>query len=265
RPRPQAQPRLRLRPILHLFRSASFEETCVDHPPPRLPRRRPGRRTEIHRRHRSHPDRQRRAAPERRRRVHRQPGPGRPRDLVARSRGRRPGPRRGPELRGRQRLHRPRGPGRHPAEHVAATLEVSAHDVLVCSTGLIGERLPMQTLLAGITTGATRLAAGAEPDAAAARAIMTTDTVPKTAERTTDSGVRVGGIAKGAGMLAPQLATMLVVLTTDADIDADTADAVLREATAATFDRVDSDACMSTNDTVILMASGASGVAPDIR
>jgi len=154
---------------------------------------------------------------------------------------------------------------RRTAEHLAATLEVSAHDVLVCSTGLIGERLPMQTLLAGITTGATRLAAGAEPDAAAARAIMTTDTVPKTAERTTDSGVRVGGIAKGAGMLAPQLATMLVVLTTDADIDADTADAVLREATAATFDRVDSDACMSTNDTVILMASGASGVAPDIR
>src|SRR5690625_5364510 len=87
---------------------------------------------------------------------------------------------------------------------------------------------------------------------------MTTDTVPKTAERITDSGVRVGGIAKGAGMLAPQLATMLVVLTTDADIDADTADAVQREATAATFDRVDSDACMTTNDTVNLMASGAS-------
>src|SRR5690625_1601749 len=94
---------------------------------------------------------------------------------------------------------------------------------------------------------------------------MTTDTVPTRRSSDLDSGVRVGGIAKGAGMLAPQLATMLVVLTTDDDIDADTADAVLREATAATFDRVDSDACMSTNDTVILMASGASGVAPDIR
>src|SRR5699024_1332001 len=148
------------------------------------------------------------------------------------------------------------------AEQLAATLKVSAHDVLVCSSGLIGKRLPMQTLLAGITTGAKRLAAGAEPDTAGARASLAADTLPKTAERTTDSGVRVGGIAKGARMLAPQLATMLVVLTTDADIDADTADAVLREATAATFDRVDSDACLSTNDTVILMASGASGVTP---
>ena len=154
---------------------------------------------------------------------------------------------------------------RRTAEHLAAELEVDAQDVLVCSTGLIGERLPMPPLLAGATTATAQLGAGTEADETTARAIMTTDTVPKTAERTTDSGVRVGGIAKGAGMLAPQLATMLVVLTTDADIDADTADAVLREATAATFDRVDSDACMSTNDTVILMASGASGVAPDIR
>jgi len=149
------------------------------------------------------------------------------------------------------------------AERLAAVLDVSAQDVLVCSTGLIGERLPMEPLLAGITAAADELSAGQEADTAAARAIMTTDTVPKTAVRTTASGVTVGGIAKGAGMLAPQLATMLVVLTTDADIDADTADAVLREATSTTFDRVDSDACMSTNDTVILMASGASGVTPD--
>ena len=89
---------------------------------------------------------------------------------------------------------------------------------------------------------------------------MTTDTVPKTAEATTASGVVVGGMAKGAGMLAPQLATMLVVLTTDADVDAETAQRALRDATRTTFDRVDSDACMSTNDTVILLASGASGV-----
>ena len=151
------------------------------------------------------------------------------------------------------------------AEHLAAELEASAQDVLVCSTGLIGERLPMEPLLTGITTAIGQLAAGAEADASSARAIMTTDTVPKTAEATTASGVTVGGIAKGAGMLAPQLATMLVVLTTDADIDAATADAALRAATRTTFDRVDSDACMSTNDTVILLASGASGIAPELE
>lgn len=94
---------------------------------------------------------------------------------------------------------------------------------------------------------------------------MTTDSVPKTAETTTASGAVVGGIAKGAGMLAPQLATMLVVLTTDADVDAATADAALRAATATTFDRVDSDACMSTNDTVILLASGASGISTSLE
>ena len=150
------------------------------------------------------------------------------------------------------------------AEHLAAELTVDAQDVLVCSTGLIGERLPMQPLLTGLTTAIGRLGTGAEADADAARAIMTTDTVPKTAEATTPSGAVVGGIAKGAGMLAPQLATMLVVLTTDADVDAATADAALRAATATTFDRVDSDACMSTNDTVILLASGASGISPSL-
>ncbi|MGO1894973.1 MAG: bifunctional ornithine acetyltransferase/N-acetylglutamate synthase, partial [Brachybacterium sp.] len=138
------------------------------------------------------------------------------------------------------------------AEHLADELDIAAQDVLVCSTGLIGERLPMETLLAGVTTATQQLAEGPEADSATARAIMTTDTVPKTAEITTPSGAVVGGIAKGAGMLAPQLATMLVVLTTDADVDAEMADAALRGATRTTFDRVDSDACMSTNDTVIL-------------
>lgn len=146
------------------------------------------------------------------------------------------------------------------AEHLAELLDIAAQDVLVCSTGLIGERLPMEPLLAGVTSAIDRLDAGEEADASASRAIMTTDSVPKTAEVTLPSGVVVGGIAKGAGMLAPQLATMLVVLTTDADVDAATAEEALRGATRTTFDRVDSDACMSTNDTVILLASGASGV-----
>lgn len=149
------------------------------------------------------------------------------------------------------------------AEHLAGALGVSAQDVLVCSTGLIGERLPMEPLLAGAGAAVDALDAGEQADAAAAQAIMTTDTVPKTAEVVLPSGVVVGGIAKGAGMLAPQLATMLVVLTTDADVDAATAQEALAAATRTTFDRVDSDACMSTNDTVILLASGASGTAVD--
>jgi glutamate N-acetyltransferase/amino-acid N-acetyltransferase len=146
------------------------------------------------------------------------------------------------------------------AEHVGALLEVSAQDVLVCSTGLIGERLPMDALLGGALSAREALSASAEAGGDAAAAIMTTDTVAKTARTTTPSGVRVGGMAKGAGMLAPQLATMLVVLTTDAVVDAAAADGALRTATRTTFDRVDSDACMSTNDTVILLASGASGI-----
>jgi glutamate N-acetyltransferase/amino-acid N-acetyltransferase len=146
------------------------------------------------------------------------------------------------------------------AEHVAEVLGVSAGDVLVCSTGLIGERLPMDLLLAGVDAAATTLSPDAGP--AAATAIMTTDTVAKTAVAAGD-GWTVGGMAKGAGMLAPGLATMLVVLTTDAVVTAEQADAALRGATRATFDRVDSDGCMSTNDTVLLLASGASGVTPD--
>jgi glutamate N-acetyltransferase / amino-acid N-acetyltransferase len=145
------------------------------------------------------------------------------------------------------------------AEHVADALGVSAGDVAVCSTGLIGDRLPMDKLLPGV--GAAAAALDADGGEAAAVAIKTTDTVHKQAVVTQD-GFTVGGMAKGAGMLAPGLATMLVVITTDAVADAATLDRVLRSATALTFDRVDSDGCMSTNDTVLLLASGASGVTP---
>lgn len=146
------------------------------------------------------------------------------------------------------------------AEHTAQVLDVAAGDVVVCSTGLIGELLPMDKLTAGVTAAASAL--GVDGGAAAAEAIMTTDTVPKTAAVTRD-GWSVGGMAKGAGMLAPALATMLVVITTDAVTSAEDLDAALREATRTTFDRIDSDGCMSTNDTVLVMASGASGVAVD--
>jgi glutamate N-acetyltransferase/amino-acid N-acetyltransferase len=146
------------------------------------------------------------------------------------------------------------------AEHVAEVLGTSAGDVLVCSTGLIGERLPMDLLLGGVDAAAAALSVQGGPDAATA--IMTTDTVSKTTAVVGD-GWTVGGMAKGAGMLAPGLATMLVVLTTDAVVTPEQADAALRGATRTTFDRVDSDGCMSTNDTVLLLASGASGVTPD--
>ncbi|HET9658665.1 MAG TPA: bifunctional glutamate N-acetyltransferase/amino-acid acetyltransferase ArgJ [Kineosporiaceae bacterium] len=159
------------------------------------------------------------------------------------------------------------------AEHVAAGLSatglagpgddgVGPGDVAVCSTGLIGERLPMDKLLAGVDVAVKGLSM--DGGAAAATAIMTTDTVPKQSLAAGD-GWTVGGMAKGAGMLAPGLATMLVVLTTDAVAGPDVLAAALRSATRTTFDRVDSDGCMSTNDTVLLLASGASGVqaAPD--
>ena len=135
-----------------------------------------------------------------------------------------------------------------------------AGEIAVCSTGLIGERLPLARLLAGVTAAAGQ----ASPDGglAAADAIRTTDTVPKTAVRT-GAGYQVAGMAKGAAMLAPALATMLVVLTTDADLPAAALDAALREAVRTTFDRLDTDGCMSTNDTVLLLASGASGVVPE--
>ncbi|MBU1249543.1 MAG: bifunctional glutamate N-acetyltransferase/amino-acid acetyltransferase ArgJ [Actinobacteria bacterium] len=145
------------------------------------------------------------------------------------------------------------------AEAVAEHLGVDAGDVLVCSTGLIGEQLDREKLLTGVATAADALTTDGGEDAA--RAIMTTDSVPKTV--TVDGpGYTIGGMAKGAGMLAPGLATMLSVITTDADLPAAELDRALREATRLTFDRLDSDGCMSTNDQVTLMASGASGVTP---
>jgi glutamate N-acetyltransferase / amino-acid N-acetyltransferase len=147
----------------------------------------------------------------------------------------------------------------HSAELVATKLGIGPIDVAVCSTGLIGIQLERDKLLAGIAGAAAQL--GVDGGDAAAIAIMTTDTVSKQASYA-GPGWTVGGMAKGAGMLAPSLATMLVVLTTDAEVDATTADLALRSATATTFDRLDSDGCMSTNDTVLLMASGASGVTP---
>ncbi|SCF48127.1 glutamate N-acetyltransferase [Micromonospora matsumotoense] len=152
------------------------------------------------------------------------------------------------------------------AEHTAAALTASsprlrlgAGDVAVCSTGLIGERLPMDRLLPGVRTAIRALARDGGP--AAAVAIMTTDTRPKTTV-VRGAGWTVGGMAKGAGMLAPGMATMLCVLTTDAVAGPELLDAALRAATRVTFDRVDSDGCMSTNDTVLLLSSGASGVEP---
>jgi len=145
------------------------------------------------------------------------------------------------------------------AERVAAGLGTGAAEVAVCSTGLIGERLPMAALLPGVDAAAAALSPAGGP--AAAEAILTTDTRPKTVVVAGD-GFTVGGMAKGAGMLAPGLATMLCVLTTDAVADGATLDGALRGATRVTFDRVDSDGCMSTNDTVLLLASGASGTAP---
>ena len=152
------------------------------------------------------------------------------------------------------------------AEAVAELLtaqgaDVSAGDVLVCSTGLIGDQLDRPKLLAGVAAAAASLSEDAGPQAA--EAIMTTDSVSKTAARTGSSGWVIGGMAKGAGMLAPGLATMLVVITTDAVVDSKQLDAALRNATRVTFDRLDSDGCMSTNDTVALLASGASGATPE--
>ncbi|MFJ3697921.1 bifunctional glutamate N-acetyltransferase/amino-acid acetyltransferase ArgJ [Streptomyces sp. NPDC090052] len=145
------------------------------------------------------------------------------------------------------------------AEKAADVLGGNAGEVAVASTGLIGLPLPMDKLLPGIERAAAELSPhGGEK---AAIAIKTTDTVHKTAVAGGD-GWSVGGMAKGAGMLAPGLATMLVVLTTDADLDSPVLDRALRAATRTTFDRVDSDGCMSTNDTVLLLASGASEVVP---
>ncbi len=145
------------------------------------------------------------------------------------------------------------------AEHLAAMLGVEPSQVAVCSTGLIGERLPMDRILAGSSSAVAALTDDGGTDAATA--IMTTDTVAKQV-RITTGGFTVGGMAKGAGMLAPALATMLVVLTTDAVAGNADLDEALRAATRVSFDRLDSDGAMSTNDTVLLLASGASGEQP---
>jgi glutamate N-acetyltransferase/amino-acid N-acetyltransferase len=145
------------------------------------------------------------------------------------------------------------------AEAAAAALGVGAGEVAVCSTGLIGERLPMTAVLGGVEAAVSALSERGGADAA--EAIRTTDSVAKQAA-VSRAGWTVGGMAKGAGMLAPGLATMLCVLTTDAHLDAVIADQALRSATRRSFDRVDADGCMSTNDTVVLLASGASGIAP---
>jgi glutamate N-acetyltransferase/amino-acid N-acetyltransferase len=145
------------------------------------------------------------------------------------------------------------------AEQVASLVGVDPGDVVVCSTGLIGEQLDADRLAAGVERAADGLSSQGGDDAA--HAIMTTDTVSKQVVVSRDGWV-VAGMAKGAGMLAPALATMLVVLTTDADVDAAACDRALRQATRVTFDRLDSDGCQSTNDTVLLLASGASGVQP---
>jgi len=153
------------------------------------------------------------------------------------------------------------------AEHLAAALRgatkpvlIGAGDVAVCSTGLIGELLPMDRLLPGVSEAVKKLAA--DGGSRASEAIMTTDTVAKNAVAH-GNGWSVGGMAKGAGMLAPALATMLVVLTTDAVAGSEALDTALRDATRVTFDRIDADGCMSTNDTVLLLASGASDVQPE--
>jgi glutamate N-acetyltransferase / amino-acid N-acetyltransferase len=159
----------------------------------------------------------------------------------------------------------------HTAEHLAKVLsgpggpvagEVGAGQIAVCSTGLIGERLPLERLLAGVEAAAGAAAAGDVGGQAAADAIRTTDTVPKTC-MAAGTGYVIGGMAKGAAMLSPALATMLAVLTTDAELSAGELDEALRGAVRQSFDRLDTDGCMSTNDTVLLLASGASGTRPD--
>lgn len=149
------------------------------------------------------------------------------------------------------------------AHEVAGLLGTEDGEVAVCSTGLIGELLPLDKVL----DGAARALAALEPTMAAgedaSHAIMTTDTKPKTVTRMGSNGFRVGGMVKGSGMIAPQLATMLCVITTDAVVSAGQLQAALGAAVDTSFNRIDVDGCMSTNDTVLLLASGASGIEPD--
>jgi glutamate N-acetyltransferase/amino-acid N-acetyltransferase len=147
------------------------------------------------------------------------------------------------------------------AEKVAGVLGCGAIEVAVCSTGLIGERLPMDKVLSGVDTAAQALSLHS---LTAATAVLTTDTHPKQAWAAHEKGWSVGGFVKGSGMLAPNMATMLSVLTTDADIDGDTLDKALRQVTGRTFDRLDVDGGTSTNDAVLVLASGASNVRPSV-
>lgn len=148
------------------------------------------------------------------------------------------------------------------AATVAGLLGCTSEDVAVCSTGLIGELLPLDNVLAGAAAAHAALADTAQAGADASHAIMTTDTKPKTVE-IEGNGYRIGGMVKGSGMIAPQLATMLCVITTDAVVTAGQMQAALSVGVDTSFNRIDVDGCMSTNDTVLLMASGASGVEPD--
>ena len=149
------------------------------------------------------------------------------------------------------------------AEKVASLIGAKAEDVAVCSTGLIGELLPLDNVLSGADKAFETLADTAEAGADASHAIMTTDTKPKTVELTGSNGWKIGGMVKGSGMIAPQLATMLCVITTDAVVTAGQLQAALNAGVEMSFNRIDVDGCMSTNDTVLLLASGASGIEPD--
>jgi glutamate N-acetyltransferase/amino-acid N-acetyltransferase len=146
------------------------------------------------------------------------------------------------------------------AERVGEVLGCGAAEVAVCSTGLIGAQLPRDVVLAGVKSAAAALSDDDRAATDAATAVLTTDTHPKQATYSDQAGWRIGGFAKGAGMIAPAMATMLSVLTTDAVVEPDDLDAALRAATGMTFDRLDIDGSTSTNDTVLVLASGASGV-----
>ena len=149
------------------------------------------------------------------------------------------------------------------AQKVAALVGGKDSDIAVCSTGLIGELLPLDHVLSGADKAFAALADTAQAGADASHAIMTTDTKPKTVELEGSNGFHVGGMVKGSGMIAPQLATMLCVITTDAVVSAGQLQAALNAGVEMSFNRIDVDGCMSTNDTVLLLASGASGIEPD--
>ena len=149
------------------------------------------------------------------------------------------------------------------AQKIAALVGAKDSDIAVCSTGLIGELLPLDHVLSGADKAFAALADTAQAGADASHAIMTTDTKPKTVELEGSNGFRIGGMVKGSGMIAPQLATMLCVITTDAVVSAGQLQAALNTGVEMSFNRIDVDGCMSTNDTVLLLASGASGIEPD--